>query len=226
MPVFGIIGGTQNVRGSGALTPSPMAQRPKEALSMGTLSPKKRYSKFERSSPSQVEVACAGCGRPLFVFPSLLRDHPNQCCDLKCMGAWRSTRTGPNATNWHGGLSWSDGRANLYMPNHPRANSKGYVRRAWIVAEQMLGRALLPGEEVHHKDEDKANDDPSNLVVTADSATHMRQYHGAAGRWSKSHDRCLDCGTTERKHHGRGLCLPCLKRRRRRGDAGAGGPNR
>lgn len=40
-----------------------------------------------------------------------------------------------------------------------------------------------------------------------------------AGRWSLKYERCLECGTTEERHAGRGLCQRCYQRddqRRRR----------
>ncbi len=43
-----------------------------------------------------------------------------------------------------------------------------------IVAEQKLGRALLPGEIVHHKDENKRNNDPDNIHVFANQAEHAK----------------------------------------------------
>lgn len=45
-----------------------------------------------------------------------------------------------------------------------------------VVAEKMLGRALLPGEIVHHIDGDKRNNDPGNLSVMTQS-DHVRQHH-------------------------------------------------
>lgn len=44
------------------------------------------------------------------------------------------------------------------------------------VAEQKLGRALLPGEVVHHIDEVKRNNDPANLEVFASQAEHARHH--------------------------------------------------
>lgn len=35
-------------------------------------------------------------------------------------------------------------------------------------------------------------------------------------RWSKVSDRCLDCGTTKRPPHGRGMCRRCYTRATRR----------
>jgi hypothetical protein len=42
-----------------------------------------------------------------------------------------------------------------------------------IIAEEMLGRPLLPGEIVHHIDHDKTNNDPSNLQIMT-QAEHAR----------------------------------------------------
>lgn len=44
------------------------------------------------------------------------------------------------------------------------------------IAEKMLGRPLKKGEIVHHEDENKRNNDPSNLRVFASQADHAR-YH-------------------------------------------------
>jgi hypothetical protein len=53
-----------------------------------------------------------------------------------------------------------------------------------VVAEQKLGRPLLPGEIVHHKDGDKWNNSPENLEVMT-QAEHarihcMERWHGDA----------------------------------------------
>ena len=45
-----------------------------------------------------------------------------------------------------------------------------------VVAEQVIGRPLLPGEVVHHIDGNKRNNDPSNLMVFASQSEHAR-YH-------------------------------------------------
>jgi len=42
-----------------------------------------------------------------------------------------------------------------------------------VIAEQIIGRKLLPGEVVHHKDRNRANNDPSNLQVMSRS-DHIR----------------------------------------------------
>jgi len=43
-----------------------------------------------------------------------------------------------------------------------------------IVAEQMLARALLPGEVVHHIDGNKRNNDPRNIRVFESQSDHAK----------------------------------------------------
>jgi hypothetical protein len=53
----------------------------------------------------------------------------------------------------------------IQMPDHPQADSKGYVREHRIVAEKKVGRMLTKDEVAHHDDEVKVNNDPLNLEV-------------------------------------------------------------
>jgi hypothetical protein len=78
--------------------------------------------------------------------------------------------------NWKGGRILSEmGYVQVYAPSHDRANGP-YVPEHILVAEQMLGRSLHPGEVVHHKDGVKTNNVPSNLQVMTQSE-HMKLHH-------------------------------------------------
>jgi hypothetical protein len=59
------------------------------------------------------------------------------------------------------------GEGKTYEKDHGRHTHR-------IVAEQMLGRALRPGEVVHHIDGNKRNNAPENLRVFASQAEHIR----------------------------------------------------
>lgn len=56
-----------------------------------------------------------------------------------------------------------------------RTYTKQYGRHEHrVVAEQILGRELRPGEVVHHIDGDKRNNAPENLKVFPSQAEHAR----------------------------------------------------
>ena len=57
-----------------------------------------------------------------------------------------------------------------------------------VVMEREMGRPLLPSEVVHHKNENKADNDPHNLELLT-RAEHVREHH-AKGRSLI----CADCG--------------------------------
>jgi hypothetical protein len=64
-------------------------------------------------------------------------------------------------------------------PRHPKANAKGLYPLHRVLMENVLGRLLKGGEDVHHKDEDKLNDAPGNLELRTHGA-HAALHHPAA----------------------------------------------
>ena len=74
---------------------------------------------------------------------------------------------------WRGGISIVNGYRCERLAEHPRAHSNGSVYEHILIAERGLGRFLFDGEVVHHKDGDKKNNDPQNLVVFASQAEHV-----------------------------------------------------
>ena len=90
-------------------------------------------------------------------------------------------RRGPDNSNWKGVHARSGpGTLNVYVsiwnPAHHRADRKGYVLRSILVAEASLGRAVMPGENVHHVNRDKRDDRPENLLVLT-TAEHVALHH-------------------------------------------------
>lgn len=65
------------------------------------------------------------------------------------------------------------------------------------VAEKALGKPLPPKAEVHHVDENKRNNDPSNLVICPDHAYHSFLHQRAAAFdafGDASARKCVYCG--------------------------------
>lgn len=67
-----------------------------------------------------------------------------------------------------------DGYVMHWFPHHPRLNKKnnGWVFEHILVVERVIGRFLLPGEEVHHKNGVRHDNRPENLELWGMSQPH------------------------------------------------------
>jgi hypothetical protein len=53
----------------------------------------------------------------------------------------------------------------FHMPQHPNASKYGVVAEHTVVMSQLLGRALKPGENIHHKNGIRDDNRPENLEL-------------------------------------------------------------
>ena len=134
-------------------------------------------------SKKDVKRICACCGKEFLAYRTLVKRGKALFCGRNCSSRELRTRfltigaTGAANPNWKGGITVSTkGYTYVCMPDHPRAMQSGYVKRADVIAEKMLGRTLRAGEIVHHKNGNKQDDNPENLEVLASTAEHTRLY--------------------------------------------------
>lgn len=147
---------------------------------------------------------CAQTGRELKPIKSLIRNNGNPCsfagcslpakCWTLCNGHANQKRRGeavrPLRIQKKRWLD-EDGYAYLYKPDHPNARKSGTVSEHAFVMSGVLGRALLPHENVHHKNGIRSDNRPEESgtldAQPADWPTRCRP--GGVGEGDPSHLR-------------------------------------
>lgn len=123
-----------------------------------------RKIRFERDDEKQYRSKTGlceveGCGRCHYAFGM-------------CNFHWCRSREGRTITAPH----WKDSRTGLTRKKdgyvlrwvgrgHPGANQSGLIPEHRYVMARMLGRDLLPGETVHHKNGVRDDNSPDNLEL-------------------------------------------------------------
>lgn len=95
------------------------------------------------------------------------------CRRLNKLGIMKPA-TGHDGRNGKKGKVYIKGYPVMYIPDHPRAKSSGYVREHILVMEKMIGRTPTKEEEIHHIDLDKDNNNPLNLLLLKNHREHMK----------------------------------------------------
>lgn len=145
------------------------------------------------------EYTCSWCGKTILRYPCQVKGRAMLFCCRQCQADYRSKAHNPEGRpiTRHEHLSEYNRQHNaermtpevkekLRASRLGTGEGKTYTKRHGrhehrIVAEQILGRPLKPGEVVHHIDRNKRNNDSSNLMIFKNQAAHAA--------WHKTHDR-------------------------------------
>lgn len=124
---------------------------------------------------------CIQCGVNITrKFPSHFRNPIEKTVCIQCRGKFTTKNrvrdysdiSGEKNSQWKGGIMISYGYAYVKMPQHPRANKAGYVKRVNLIIENIIGRYIEKGEEVHFINENRSDERSENLQLMTKSQ-HM-----------------------------------------------------
>lgn len=110
---------------------------------------------------------CAQC-RTSFTAPNSAK---RQFCSRECADLAKTGRERPRPKGGRAVPSTTLQYVRARAMGHNRATN-GYVLEHILVAERALGKPLPRHAEVHHRDENKQNNDPGNLIICENAAYH------------------------------------------------------
>lgn len=76
-------------------------------------------------------------------------------------------------------IKTTDGYYALFMPDHPNANRCGYVLEHRYIMSEHIGRPLKPEEVVHHRNENRMDNNLDNLELIGSHGLHTALHHTA-----------------------------------------------
>jgi hypothetical protein len=66
------------------------------------------------------------------------------------------------------GYYYRDGRKMIFFGSHNKADKDGFVEESVLIYEKATGETVKPEEVIHHRDNDKTNNNISNLQCMTD----------------------------------------------------------
>lgn len=104
------------------------------------------------------------------------------------------SRKAEKSSQWSGGRSKTrDGYILIYSPDHPnRMKHIPYVYEHRLVMEKSIGRYLLPGEVVHHRNGVRDDNRIENLELFSSNGSHLKhELTGRVPQWSEDGKRSI-----------------------------------
>lgn len=124
----------------------------------------------------KIKLTCSKCGKDFKVLKwefsnKQKRKTTKYYCSAKCKHEFQRIG-GPNSGTWNGG------RYKLklgYVMVNLGPNKRMFEHR--YVMEKHLGRKLIPGEVIHHLNENTSDNRIENLVLCKSAGEHNSKYH-------------------------------------------------
>ena len=152
----------------------------------------------------KLKITCDWCGKEVFRNTSSLTGKKHHFCSRQCLASYSSKTKNPDSyaqlkdfTAIKAAMAKTNRELNPTRMTHQTrekirnakldSGSGSSYRKLYgkhehrVVAENMLGRPLLPSEVVHHRDHNKRNNTPENIVVFSSQAAHAK--HHAELKW-------------------------------------------
>lgn len=169
---------------------------PSRAKTAKTCSRACKYATHPKTKSGRCE--CAQCGKAFMAPVSRIKRGNGRYCSMECFrfsqreGSLRDARSaqlkGDKNPMWRGGIaSHSDGYIYERCPDHPLSSNSYVFQHRLVVERRMLEEVpdhpfiadgYLPVKiHVHHRDEDRSNNHPDNLMAMTESA--HRRWHNS-----------------------------------------------
>jgi hypothetical protein len=117
----------------------------------------KRQARCYRCIDAGLRRTCLDCGTEVSRYSKRCK----RCLTGELSPSWKGGRT----TNGRGYVRLRLSILGPEYADHPRGQATGYILEHVVVMEGMVGRRLLPGENVHHKNGVKTDNRPENLEL-------------------------------------------------------------